>query len=259
MFKRLLIILLIVLPAGIAIALPVKKTVKPVIIHHQLKIDSSKINLRRFNNAAIKKYRSDPAFRYVEAKTGITLWDRFWEWVWHLWVSFWQWVAEIFRKMFGNTGVGEHAASVMKYLILGIAAAALVYVIFKLLGINLLKLLKKEKNIIEVPYTETLENIHEINFDEAIENALAIKNYRLAVRLLYLRSLKQLSDNNLISWKINKTNTTYLNELTNAEQRQQFSIVTRQFEYVWYGDFPVDGQSYQNINAIFQEFKQRIV
>jgi hypothetical protein len=134
----------------------------------------------------------------------------------------------------------------------------IVYIIFKLIGIDLLCIFKKNPSTIEVPYTESIENIHEINFDEAIENALLIKDYRLAVRLLYLRSLKQLSDSNLINWKLGKTNTAYLNEIADAEQRRQFSIVTRQFEYVWYGDFPVDGQSFQNINAIFQEFKNRL-
>jgi hypothetical protein len=245
--------------AGILNASPAKKATKPAMLHHQLKIDSSKVNIRRFDTETIKKYRSDAAFKYAEVKTGITLWDRFWAWVWHLWVSFWQWVGELFRKLFGNVVMGNHAASVMKYLILGLAAATLVYVIFKLVGINLLRIFRKEKVTVEIPYTESLENIHEINFDEAIENAVAIKNYRLAVRLLYLRSLKQLSDNNLITWKVDKTNTAYLNELTDADQRKQFSLVTRQFEYIWYGDFPVDRQSFVSINAIFQEFKQQIL
>jgi hypothetical protein len=258
MFKQLFILFMMVLLAGIATALPVKKTIKPNKVHLQLKIDSTKINVREFNTAAIKTYRSDPAFKYVEEKTGITLWDRFWAWVWHLWEAFWQWVAYIFEKIFGNVAMGKHAASVMKYVILGLAAGLLVYVIFKLLGINLLKLFRKNQLATGVPYTESLENIHEINFDESLENALAHKNYRLAVRLLYLRSLKQLTDNNLINWKIDKTNTAYLNELTDAEHRRQFSLVTRQFEYIWYGDFPVNGESFQRINAVFQEFKQRL-
>jgi hypothetical protein len=35
-------------------------------------------------------------------------------------------------------------------------------------------------------------------------------------------------------------------------------LLTRQFEYVWYGDFFVDGQSFQNINTLFQDFKQML-
>src|ERR1700744_6269370 len=87
MFKRLLILFLIVLSAGLVIAVPVKKTKLPPTIKQlktvtkHLKIDSAKITVRNFDTAAIKKYRSDPAFKYAETKTGITLWDRFWTWV----------------------------------------------------------------------------------------------------------------------------------------------------------------------------------
>jgi hypothetical protein len=232
--------------------------IKIITIHHQLKIDSSKINIRQFDTPAIKKYHSDPAFNYAEQKTGITWWDRFWTWVWDVWIRFWDWVARLLQKLFGSVKVGNQAASVFKYVVLGLAAFMIVYLIFKLIGIDLMRIFKKNKATNDVPYSESLENIHEINFDEAIENALFVKDYRLAVRLLYLRCLKQLSDNNIIKWKIEKTNSAYLNEITDEGQRRQFSIVTRQFEYVWYGDFPVDGQSFQNINTIFQEFKQRL-
>jgi hypothetical protein len=46
-----------------------------------------------------------------------------------------------------------------------------------------------------------------------------------------------------------------LNELADMDQRQSFSVLTRQFEYVWYGDFPVDSRSFQNINTLFHDFK----
>ena len=111
------------------------------------------------------------------------------------------------------------------------------------------------KNI-DIPYSESLENIHQITFDEEIEKALGQRNYRLAIRLLYLSTLKQLNDANFIQWQVDKTNSAYVNELTDAERRQSFSVLTRQFEYVWYGDFFIDGPSFQNINALFQDFKQ---
>ncbi|HEY4196318.1 MAG TPA: DUF4129 domain-containing protein [Mucilaginibacter sp.] len=236
---------------------PVKMT-KPKVVHHQLKIDSTKISTRRFDTVAIKSYHKDPAFNYAEEKTTITWWDRFWLRVWDIWDRFWQWVAGILQRLFGSVKVGKQVASVFKYVILGVAAFLIVYVIFKLIGIDFLKIFRKKQAANEVPYTEFIENIHVINFDEAIENALLIKDHRLAVRLLYLRCLKQLSDNHIINWKIEKTNSAYLNEIADAEQRKQFSIVTRQYEYVWYGDFPVDGQSYPGINAAFQEFKNRL-
>ncbi|MDB5137493.1 MAG: hypothetical protein JWP37_4096 [Mucilaginibacter sp.] len=257
MYKTLFTFLVIFALAGQSNALSLKKPAKPA-VHHQLRIDSTKLSLQHFDSASIKNYRKDPTFNYVEAKQGITWWDRFWMWVWDVWDRFWIWIGHLLERLFGSVKVGKQAASVFNYVLLGLGAFLIVYVILKLIGVDLLGIFRKKQTVTEVPYTEYLENIHEINFDEAIENALLIKDYRLAVRLLYLRCLKQLSDSNLINWKIEKTNNVYLNEISDAEQRRLFSIVTRQFEYVWYGDFPVDGQSFQNINAIFQEFKNRV-
>ena len=259
MLKVIFIFLISLMAAGQAYPLSLSKPDKPkTVIHHLLKVDSSSVNIRQFDTTAIVKYHKDPSFNYAEKSAALTWWDRFWTWVWVLWSNFWGWVASILQRLFGSVRAGKNAASIFKYVIIGLAAIMIVYVIFKLIGIDLLRIFKKNKAIVEVPYSESIENIHEINFDDAVENALLVKDYRLAVRLLYLRSLKQLSDSNLINWKLGKTNSTYLSEIADAEQRRQFSIVTRQFEYVWYGDFPVDGQSFQNINAIFQEFKKRL-
>jgi hypothetical protein len=239
---------------GVAISANKKST--PAIRSLQVKTDSSKINIRQFDSAAIKNYRNSHDFNYFTKKADVTWWDRFWAWVWGVWENFWGWVGDLLRKIFGNTNAGKNAGSVMEVIIIGSAVFLIVYLVLKLIGIDFLKFFKKNQSTTDVPYSEKLENIHQINFDESIENALAIKDYRLAVRLLYLRCLKQLSEANLINWKIEKSNSAYLNELKDETQRRKFQIVTRQFEYVWYGDFPVNGDIFRNINIAFQEFKE---
>jgi hypothetical protein len=224
----------------------------------RFKTDSSNVNLRHFDSAALKKYSADPTFDYTVNKRPVTWWARFWNWVGNVLDAFFQWLGELFRRLFGGVRIGKSAFSVFRFVIILILVFLVVYIISKLMGVDLLKFLRKKQTIDEVPYSESLEDIHQINFDEAIENALSAKDHRLAVRLLYLRCLKQLSDANLINWKIEKTNNAYLNELTNEEQRRRFALVTRQFEYVWYGDFPVDGTSFSSINNFFQEFKQSV-
>ena len=77
------------------------------------------------------------------------------------------------------------------------------------------------------------------------------------MRLLYLRSLKQLSDNGLINWQINKTNTDYISEIADNTQREAFKQLTLQFEYAWYGDFLINGDNYKRINQLFGNFKSK--
>jgi hypothetical protein len=221
---------------------PVKNDVTKV-IHKTIRIDSALVTQRHFNAGALKLYQQDRDFKYNTEETGLSLWDRFWRW-------FWRWLRDLFD--FDGPKI---AMPYLKYIMGALAIIIIVYGIIKYLG-NDLRLFGKEAKSVDIPYSESLENIHEISFDEEIERAMAQHNYKLAVRLLYLRSLKQLSDAQLIHWQIEKTNSAYLNELTDSAQRQSFGIITTQFEYVWYGDFPVDGRSFQNIYTLFQDFKK---
>lgn len=245
--------------AGASLAFGVANPKKPEKLQVvKYRIDSTHVEQRHLDKAAIDRYRKDPDFNYAVVKPEENWWDRFWDGVWNLWNSFWAWVGRLFEKLFGHTAVGKGAASVFRLIVVLSFAGMIIYVISRLAGIDLLKLLRKNQRIDEMPYSELIEDIHQIDFEKAVESAIAVKDYRLAVRLLYLRSLKQLSDANLIKWQLEKTNYTYLNELKDTEQRRRFSVVTRQFEYVWYGDFPVDGQSFQAINASFIDLKQAV-
>ena len=232
----------------------VSKKAPPVVKVYRTMYDSSKVNVRHYNAAAMNKYSDSTQFNYEEnakakAKTGLNLWQRFWKWVW-----------EEIEKLFSGSPSSSHPAQVpslafLKYVMLAIALGLLIFVIIKMAGMNIGNIFNRTPKSINIPYSESLENIHQITFEEEIEKALGKRNYRLAIRLLYLSTLKQLNDAHFIQWQADKTNSAYINELTDAEKRQSFSILTRQFEYVWYGDFPVDGPSFQNINTLFHDFK----
>jgi hypothetical protein len=217
--------------------------------HHILAIDTGKLVVRHLDSAALKKYSNDPAFDYTHEQDlpQQSWWDRFWSW-------FWAQIAKLFSKVPG----GGNAVPVIKYLLMGMLAFAVIYLLLRLLKIDLLRLFRKHKNNDAIPYAEFAENIHEINFDESINKALADKNYRLAVRLLYLRSLKQLNDAGLIHWRMEKTNLTYLNEIENPDYKQLFGALTIRFEYVWYGDFQINSDAYQRIDTMFREFNSRL-
>ena len=61
----------------------------------------------------------------------------------------------------------------------------------------------------------------------------------------------------MIAWEIDKTNTQYIYELKDQEQRTAFSSLTRQFEFVWYGEFMIDNQVYLSIAGAFRNFNQQ--
>ena len=212
--------------------------------HAALKVDTSPLAIRHFNPGVLQRLSKSDDFDYVDEKayTG-SLWDNFWRW-------FWQTLEHLFgRRPTGNPYSKYFYAAV----ILIIIAAVIIRFVRKSSG-GLIS--RPSKQIFED--LNISENIHEISFPEEISKALTNNNYRLAVRLHYLLTLKQLNDAGLINWRAEKTNTAYINEIKDPTQRSLFGTITRQFEYVWYGNFTVDDHSYQSINSLFNNFNQTL-
>ena len=102
------------------------------------------------------------------------------------------------------------------------------------------------------------ENIFEINFEKEIQKAVGAANFRLAVRLMYLRTLRDLSLQNLISYTHEKTNSDYLFQLAGSAYYKNFFRLTRDFDYTWYGHFPLSPENFSIIENDFNSFKQQL-
>ncbi len=97
-----------------------------------------------------------------------------------------------------------------------------------------------------------------VPFPEAIKEAVQSKNYRLAVRLHYLQLLKTLSEKGIISYQPDKTNFDYLLQVRSTAHYHDFFSATRNYEYSWYGLFPIDEAQYRQIESTFSHFHQKI-
>lgn len=102
------------------------------------------------------------------------------------------------------------------------------------------------------------EDIFAINYQKEIDKAVAAGNFRLAVRIMFLRLLRKLSDRQLIQYKQDKTNLDYLMELSTKTWYPVFFRLTRHFEYSWYGHFEVTEDAYQIMAKEFNEFEKQL-
>lgn len=208
-----------------------------------LQTDTTQVNTRQFSSKKMRDLAKDPELQYGRTDApGRSFWSLFWDWVWN--------------KLFRNVFSSPESGSFFYYLFVGLGVVFLIYLLLKVTDIDVVQVLQGQSKVVTIPYTESLENIHEIDFESEMEEAIRVRNYRLAVRLLYLSCLKNLNDQHVISWQMEKTNSAYINEIPEGNRKQSFRLLTRQFEYVWYGDFPIDLDSFQNIQSIFQQFKQ---
>lgn len=105
---------------------------------------------------------------------------------------------------------------------------------------------------------EIPEDIFVINYQKEIDKATGSGNYRLAVRLMFLRLLKQMAEKNIIQYKQDRTNLDYLMQLQPTGYYNNFFRITRNYEYSWYGQFPVSQDAYQVIRGDFDQLDKQL-
>ncbi len=218
------------------------QAVKPKTVVNELRIDSAKITPSKFDKDSISSYKEQREFQYDEVgQQQLSWWDKFWMWFWNL---------------IGSLIQGATSNLISRYIFIGLGIALILYIVIKTIGAeNIFR--KKSKETI-LPYDVITENIHEIDYEQELQRLVAERKFRLAVRLLYLRALKKLSDAEIIDWQPDKTNYNYLMEITKPELRNDFSRLTLQFDYIWYGDFPIDEVKFEPINQSFNQFNNQI-
>lgn len=113
---------------------------------------------------------------------------------------------------------------------------------------------RKDRRIDEDAATEETEDIFAINYQKEIDKAAAAGNYRFAIRLMYLRTLKTMAERNIIRYQPDRTNLDYLMQLSSTTYYNDFFRITRHYEYSWYGHFEVNQESYQLIKKEFENF-----
>ncbi|MDQ3277932.1 MAG: DUF4129 domain-containing protein [Bacteroidota bacterium] len=132
-------------------------------------------------------------------------------------------------------------------------------VIWYLISSNILLFRKKAKNIAAVEEEAVVtDDIFSIHYDAEIAKAAGGGNYRLAVRLWYLYLLKELAEKGLIDYRYGRTNHDYVMQLHKSAYYRDFSRITRNFEYTWYGQFDLSAEAYEMLRNDFSTFKNEL-
>jgi preprotein translocase subunit SecG len=109
------------------------------------------------------------------------------------------------------------------------------------------------------PALEEPEKLNEYSaYNELVHEAELRNDFNLAIRYLYLQSLRRLSDSELIFFSPDKTNKIYVKELNGHACQFEFASLTLNYEYVWYGKFAINLDRYQRIKSEFILFNKKI-
>lgn len=151
-----------------------------------------------------------------------------------------QWVALKLNELFGDMfdfSVDERYVNVVWGVAGLVVAGVIAYMLYRY-RMRLFGSIGKEK----VLYPEE-DTIYGIDFDAAIRSALDNENYHEAVRMVYLQTLRYLSDNEYINWQIFKTPTQYISEV----KTDSFRMFTFHFIRVRYGNYDADVSLYETM------------
>ncbi|MBC6990439.1 DUF4129 domain-containing protein [Hymenobacter sp. BT491] len=190
---------------------------------------SATVTLRRPAPGRLHDFRRQRDFQYVEVKSEMSAWDLFW-------MRFWNKVSEWLNS--------RSYQGFWRYVFYALFLGAIAFVILKLFQVDLTGAFGRSPRRAALAYDTESEDIHALDFNALLAEAEASANYRLAVRLGYLQVLKQLTDHHLIEWQPDKTNQAYVQEMASAPLRLAFTEITRQFEYVWYGELALTAEHY---------------
>ncbi len=193
-----------------------------------------------------KKYTGEE-FNYSKTKPRISLWEKFKR-------SIGRFLEKIFPKSLGKD-INKITIGIL-YIFYAIILGVVIFILLKVFKNKEGNwFFSKKKTVVNPEVNPLEEDIHEIDFPAMISQYERAGDYRMAVRYQFLLALKILTDKGKINWHIEKTNSDYLKEFTDANDKKQFEKIAYIFDYIWYGEFPIDEPKYKSLIPEFQFFK----
>ncbi|MFN9392419.1 MAG: DUF4129 domain-containing protein [Flavobacteriales bacterium] len=164
------------------------------------------------------------------------------------------WDATGFVDWLNDFLTSELGKTVMLFLIIG----GLAYVLFRMLT----RMPSNKDSKLPADLSYFLEHIDETfqesDMDRMLRLAIDASDLKTAVRILYLRLLRQLHDQSWISWKKDKTNRDFLLEMRGHPGYRTFKNLTLTYEIVWYGDTEIRMEEFDGLNQLFTEYQSTL-
>lgn len=153
------------------------------------------------------------------------------------------WLGKLLQKIFGSKFASEYTEIVL-FALFVVAILLIIWFIYK----KRPELFMRSRK--SMPYRVEEDTIYGVDFGREIHAALSRSDYREAARLLYLQTLRQLSDDEKIDWQPYKTPTEYIYEVKSDAIKAPFRELTNRFLRVRYGNFEATGTLFDEMQAL---------
>ncbi|POY41110.1 DUF4129 domain-containing protein [Flavobacterium alvei] len=227
----------------------VAKKEKIIFTEKDIVVDSATIELKPFAKNFKKKY-TEKEFIYEFKTPEKNAWDRFKEWL-----------SDFFKNLFRFTD-NKTATNFVDILLRVIAILIVVVVIYMIVKALMNKegqwIFGKNSDKKIINYDEIEKNLHLVDFEKLIQNSLKSDEKRLTIRYYYLWLLKKMSNNQIIEWDVEKTNSDYLYEIKDEAQKEDFAYLSYLYNNIWYGEFELDEATFTKARNAFEKSIKKI-
>ena len=197
------------------------------------------MELRRISDEDWKKVLADSNFKYTPVKEKVTKTIKP-----SLWLDGLSW--------FLNSGI-------FKFILYLLIACIVLFVVYSIISNSDLRFGSLFSSREKKGPDYTMENVAEFtDWDLALNEALKQGDFRKALRILYLKLLHQMNEKSHIKLEQEKTNWDYANECIGRDYHSDFTLMTKYFDYVWYGEFAINENSFSKLQEIATRLTQKI-
>jgi len=230
-------------------SLAVAKKEKIVFTEKDIVVDSAFVALKPFAQNFKKKY-TEKEFIYEFKTPEKNAWDRFKEWL-----------ANFFKNIFSFTD-SKSAVNFVDILLRTLAILIVLAVIYMIVKAIMNKegqwIFGRNSDRKIINYDEIEKNLHLVDFEKLIQKSLESGENRLTIRYYYLWMLKKMSNNQIIEWDVEKTNSDYLYEIKDEAQKEDFAYLSYLYNNIWYGEFELDENTFTKARTAFEKSIQKI-
>lgn len=149
-----------------------------------------------------------------------------------------------------NSFFSGDAIRIITYIVLGIF---FLFIIYRIMVVNKLFLFYTSPKT-KVNDSGEEVDIEDENLDEKIRRAAEAGDHRQAVRFMYLKTLQLLNERQWIKYHVDATNYEYVLQMSKHKLGNDFSFLTRIYDYVWYGEFTLTREQFDIVYNNFSHF-----
>lgn len=140
---------------------------------------------------------------------------------------------------------------ILAFLLIAGLVLLIIYTVFAKINIE------KEVPVDEEVQTD-LADLKMMDPGGGYQEALKLGDYRLAIRMHFLKVLQSLNEENRIIWKPDKTNRHYLAEMYGSPGYDFFRQLIHIYEWVWYGNTVLNQEKFEQLDPLFHQFINQV-